>query len=117
MVVNVLSTKKKVFANVLSTKEKVFANVDSTQIENSHSEKLLEDIIDNKLNFEEHVKARSELNTLSKVTPFMKLDQRKPIMNAFFKAQLSYFLLVWMIYSHKLNNKINRLHERCLRVI
>ena len=33
-------------------------------------------------------------------------------MNAFFKSQFSNYPLSWM-----LNNKINRLHERCLRII
>ena len=38
-------------------------------------------------------------------------------MNTFFKSQFSYFPLSWMFHNRKLNNKINRLHERCLRVI
>ena len=38
-------------------------------------------------------------------------------MNAFFKSQFSYFPLVWMCHSHANNGKINRLHERCLRII
>ena len=37
-------------------------------------------------------------------------------MSAFFKSQFSYSPLTWMMDSRKLNNKINRLHERCLRV-
>ena len=36
-------------------------------------------------------------------------------MNALFKSQFSYSPLTWMMYSRKLNNKITRLHERCLR--
>ena len=46
----------------------------------------------------------------------MDLPKRKKIMNAFFKSQFSYNPLTWMMQSRKLNNKINRLHERCLRV-
>ena len=38
-------------------------------------------------------------------------------MNAFFKFQFSYCPLSWMSHSRTLNNKINRLHERCLRII
>ena len=38
-------------------------------------------------------------------------------MNAFFKAQFNYCPVVWMFHSRSLNNKINRLHERCLRII
>ena len=37
-------------------------------------------------------------------------------MNALFKSQFSYSPLTCMMHSRKLNNKISRLHERCLRV-
>ena len=32
-------------------------------------------------------------------------------------SQLNYCPLTWMFHCRKLNNKINRLHERCLRLI
>ena len=38
-------------------------------------------------------------------------------MNAFFTSQSSYCPLVWMCRSRTNNNKINRLHERCLRIV
>ena len=38
-------------------------------------------------------------------------------MNAFFNAQFSYCPLTWVFHSRKLNNKINKLHERCLRIV
>ena len=34
-----------------------------------------------------------------------------------FWSQFSYCLLVWMFHSRTLNNKINPLHERCLRIV
>ena len=37
-------------------------------------------------------------------------------MNAFFNSQLNDYPLAWMFHSRKLNNKINKLHERCLRI-
>ena len=37
-------------------------------------------------------------------------------MNAFFKSQFNYCSLIWMCHSCENNNKINRLHERCLRI-
>ena len=42
--------------------------------------------------------------------------KRKQIMNALFKSQFSYSPLTCMMHSRKLNNKISRLQERCLRV-
>ena len=38
-------------------------------------------------------------------------------MNAFFSAQFGYCPLTWMFHSRKLNNKIKKLHERCLRIV
>ena len=38
-------------------------------------------------------------------------------MNAFFKSQFTYCPLIWLCHSREKNNKINRLHERCLRMI
>ena len=38
-------------------------------------------------------------------------------MNAFFNSQFSYCPLIWMFCSRLINNKINRLHERCLRIV
>ena len=47
----------------------------------------------------------------------MNLAKKKLLVNAFFSSQFSYCPLVWMFHSRKLNNKINFLHERCLRLI
>ena len=38
-------------------------------------------------------------------------------MNSFFSSQFNYCPLVWMCHSRLINNKINRLHERCLRIV
>ena len=38
-------------------------------------------------------------------------------MNPFFKAHFNYFPIIWMFHSYCLNNRINRLHERCLRMV
>ena len=38
-------------------------------------------------------------------------------MNSFFRLQFNYCPLMWMCYSRTNNRKINRLHERWLRII
>ena len=38
-------------------------------------------------------------------------------MKAFIMSQSSYCPLVWMCHSRTLNNKINKLHERALRLV
>ena len=39
------------------------------------------------------------------------------LMKAFIESQFGYCPLVWMFHSRKLNNQINRLHERALRLV
>ena len=39
------------------------------------------------------------------------------LMNAFFNSQFNCCPVTWMCHGRALNNKINRLHERCLRII
>ena len=105
-----------------SSSDKVSICVDNYNIKSNKSEKLLGIKIDNKLNFNTHVneickKAGQKLNALSRVTPDMDLSKRRVLLNAFFISQFSYCPLVWMFYSFGKNNKINRIHERCLRRI
>ena len=38
-------------------------------------------------------------------------------MQAFIQSQFGYCLLVWMFHSRKLNNRINKIHEKSLRVV
>ena len=38
-------------------------------------------------------------------------------MNSFFTSQFNYCPLVWMFHSRTMINKINHLHERCLRIV
>ena len=47
----------------------------------------------------------------------MSLPKKRSLMNAFFNSQFNYCPLIWMCHSRENNNKINRLHERCLRII
>ena len=47
----------------------------------------------------------------------MNLAQRRSIMKAFICSQFGYCPLVWMLHSRKINNRVNSLHERALRVV
>ena len=47
----------------------------------------------------------------------MNLAQRRSIMKAFICSQFGYCPLVWMFHSRKINNRVNSLHERALRVV
>ena len=107
---------------LLSTNKKVHINIGTAQIENLQFEKLLGITLDSRLTFEKHIeqicgKASSKLKALARITPLMDIEKRKILMNAFFNSQFSYCPLTWMFHSRKLNNKINKLHERCLRIV
>ena len=39
------------------------------------------------------------------------------IMKAFVSSQFAYCSLVWMFHSRQINHKINKLHERALRIV
>ena len=77
---------------------------------------------DNKLTFEKHItdicrKASRKTYALARIVPYMDLSKRRMVMNAFFNSQFNYCPLIWMCHNRMTNRKINRLHERCLRII
>ena len=43
----------------------------------------------------------------------MNIAKRRLLTNSFFTAQFNYCPLVWMYHYRSVNNKINRLRERC----
>ena len=107
---------------LISTNKHLNMKVCDYTIGNSQCEKLLGVKIDVNLNFSEHIsdlckKASRKISALARIAPFMSIEKRKVVMNAFFTTQFSYCPLVWMCHSRTNNSKINMLHERCLRII
>ena len=47
----------------------------------------------------------------------MDLSKRKSLMKAFITSQFNYCPLIWMFNSRELSNRINRIHERALRLV
>ena len=120
---NYLKANPDKFHILLSDKDETFAiNVDKHKIFNRGSENLLGITIDSKLSFDEHVSklcktASQKLHALARVARYMDTAKRKIIMNAFISSQFSYCPLVWMLHSRKLNNRINKIHERALKIV
>ena len=107
---------------LLSTSQKLHVNIGTSQIKNCKYEKFLGVNIDSKLSFEKHLniicgKASAKINALGRFALFMNSEKRRTITNAFFNSQFSYCPLIWMFHSRLINNKINRLHERCLCIV
>lgn len=102
--------------------EHIFTTIGNVKIWETQREKLLGINIDNKLNFKYHVEqicaqAGRKLTALARIINNFSLIRRRTIMKAFIESQFSYCPLVWMFTDRTVNYKINRLHERALRVV
>ena len=100
----------------------VSTNIEEFVITNSNDEKLLGIKTDNKLLFENHAsslckKTSQKLHALARIVNNMDLSKRKCLMKAFVTSQFNYCPLIWMFHSRELNNRINRIHERALRLV
>ena len=57
------------------------------------------------------------MNALERIANYMPLEKRRIVMKTPIESQFNYCPLIWMFYSRTVNNKINRLHERALRIV
>ena len=78
--------------------------------------------IDNKLTLDEHVeglckKNSQKISAVARISSLMRFEQRKRIVNLFITSHFSYYPLVWMFHSRRLNNRIDHIHERALKII
>ena len=101
--------------------EQMFASVGNAIIWEENSFKLLGIFIDSNLSLNEHAKtickkASQKLTLLLRIANILPGEQRKILVNTFFDSQFNYCPLLWMSRSRSLNHKINRLHERSLRI-
>ena len=106
---------------LLNSQEPNTLKIGDLHINNSLSEKLQAITFDCKLKCNKYIedicqKASQKLNVLARLSPYMVTTKKRIPMNAFLKSQFNYCVLVWMCCNRSLNTKINRLHERCLRI-
>ena len=47
----------------------------------------------------------------------MTLNKRRILMKSFIISQFNHCPLIWMMHNRGLNNKINHIHERALRIV
>ena len=76
---------------------------------------------DSNLSFNKHInnlckKASIKLNALARISGYMDLPKCWVIMKLFITSQFGYCTLIWMFHSRVLNNKINSIHVRALRI-
>ena len=102
--------------------ESCTAKIEDFSIKNSAEEKLFGVKFVSNLSYENHVttfykKASQKSHAFARISHYMDLNKRRNLMKAFITSQFSYCPLIWMFHSRNLNNKINRIHERALRLV
>ena len=102
--------------------EHLWVKVGNEMIWESQSEKLLGMSVDKDLNFNSHLKSlckkvNQKVSALARIANILPFQKRHIIMKTFIESQFSYCPLVWMFCSRSMNNKINRIHERALRIV
>ena len=98
-------------------------NIKNSSIGGSSSEKFFGVTVDSNFTFEKHInelckKSNQKLHALARCAKYMSTEKRRTLFKAF-KALVSLFNycpLVWMFHTKVLNNRINSLHEKALRL-
>ena len=96
--------------------------LNNNDIANPNEEKLLGILLKNKLNLDSHItslckKASQRLSALARTNHYFTSDQKSLLLNSVVKPQFSYCPLIRMFTSRYLNNVLNRIDERALRLI
>ena len=105
----------------MSSKNPTGVSIGDASIKTSTKETLLEILIDSELSFDQHIssisKASKKLHALGRIATFMSFNKSRTLLKAFIESQFSYCPLIWVFHSRTMNNKINRIHERALRLV
>ena len=108
---------------LLSSKQtNLYVLIINFKITNSGSAILLRITFDKELKINDHdsnlcIKATNKLHALTRISHCMNTDQKRIIMKTFIQSQFGYCPLVWMFCSRTINARINRIHERSLRIV
>ena len=95
-------------------------SIDQKNIKASSSVKLLGVQIDDKLNFNLHIKnicrsAGNQLHALIRLRMFLNLEEKKTLINTYFYSNFNYCPFVLMFSSAESLNKVESLQKRALR--
>ena len=96
--------------------------IQGPEVKSSTVEKLLGVHIDHHLTFETNIntlckKAAQKLNALAGMIPCISQAITKLLLKTFVTPQFSYCPFAWMFHGRQLNNRINSIHERALRLV
>ena len=99
----------------------VSVQIGATLITESVEEQLLGITLDKHLDFKSHVnslckKASQKLHALARISSYVDVEKLRIMINAFVVSQFSYCSLAWMFHDTSIIKKINKIHERALRI-
>ena len=100
----------------------VHIRITNTQISNVARVKLLGVNFEGRFYFDYHVntlfkKANSKYHAFARVCNYMDTKKLRVLMKVFVTFQFFYCPVVWMFYSRALNNRINKIHEKALKIV
>ena len=102
--------------------ESLWADIPNDRISESNYVKLLGKNKDRSLEFNFYMlkvcsTANRKLTILSRMFKFLPFKKKRVLIKAYIESQFEYSPLVWMFYGRQVNNRINCLHDRALRMI
>ena len=91
-------------------------------LKTSELETVLRIQIDNKLNFENHIKsfcskASQKLGTLQRFSNLWDAQKKNLLFISIIKPQFSHCRLVWIFCSRRSSSLVSNVHERALRIV
>ena len=97
-------------------------HITNTKISNVERVKLLGVNFEGRRNFDYRVnillkKTDKKYHSLARTYNYLDTKKRRVLMNAFITSQFSYCRLVWVFHSRTLNNRINKISEKALRLV
>ena len=57
------------------------------------------------------------MHVLARIARYMDLEKLRSLMKALVISQFNYYPLIWMFHNIALNNRINKIHGRVLRLV
>ena len=102
--------------------ETQWVEIGGEEIKESNEERLLGINIGKNISFESHIDnictgANCKLTAIARYSRLLSFEKLRILLKSFVESQFSYCPLVWMFHNRKVNSRINRLHERALRLL
>ena len=107
---------------LLNNKKTGKVTINDVVLTSSVEENLLGVTLHSELKSEKHIagvcnKASQKIQVLSRISSYMSLNKWGLLMKTFTESQFNYCASIWIFHSRRLDNKINNVHEKALRIV